>query len=191
MNETYSVQTKNGLYSVMLGSTNPLTAAILSGPEKYLGVKVGADAEMTPRKRIVSVAYAIISATAESLGDKAATEYAVKSELSTSDGTQPNQGSNQVNWNNLADVPDGFADGVDNTGGSGGGGWFDDGAVVRLESSSDNVGIGDTTPTNKLDVAGKIGINDTQVIYLPDQTAFEGTLYLGNGGDSHVHNGVE
>jgi hypothetical protein len=38
-----------------------------------------------------------------------------------------------------------------------------------------------------LDVAGKIGINDTQLIYLPDQTDFAGTLYLGDGGGSLSH----
>ena len=63
--ESKSVQTQNGLYSVLLGSTTPLTATVLSGPEKYLGIKVGTDAEMTPRKRIVSTAYAIMSAEAE------------------------------------------------------------------------------------------------------------------------------
>jgi len=38
--ESQSVQTKDGLYSVLLGSTTTLTTAILSGPEKYLGIKV-------------------------------------------------------------------------------------------------------------------------------------------------------
>ena len=59
--ESRSVQTKDGLYSVLLGSTTALTASILSGSEKYLGIKVGVDPEMTPRKRIVSVAYALVT----------------------------------------------------------------------------------------------------------------------------------
>ncbi|UCE07404.1 MAG: hypothetical protein JSW07_05065, partial [bacterium] len=59
--ETQDVQTKDGSYSVLLGSTTPLTPTIFSGPEKYLGIKVGSDPEMTPRKQIVSVAYAITS----------------------------------------------------------------------------------------------------------------------------------
>ncbi|MBN1779780.1 hypothetical protein JW948_01520 [bacterium] len=49
------------------------------------------------------------------------------------------------------------------------------------------VGIGDSSPTHTLDVAGKVGINDTQILYLPDQTNFTGTLYLGNGGGSLSH----
>lgn len=59
--ESQSVQIKDGLYNVLLGSTTSLTASILSGSEKYLGVKVGDDPEMTPRTRIVSVAYALVT----------------------------------------------------------------------------------------------------------------------------------
>jgi hypothetical protein len=50
-----------------------------------------------------------------------------------------------------------------------------------------DVGIGDHTPTYKLDVAGKIGINDTQILYLPDQTEFTGSLFLGTGGNNLLH----
>ncbi len=50
-----------------------------------------------------------------------------------------------------------------------------------------NVGIGTTAPGQKLDVAGKIGINGTQIIYLPDQTDFLDTLVIGDGGDSLTH----
>jgi hypothetical protein len=38
--------------------------------------------------------------------------------------------------------------------GAGGGGWVDDGDVVRLETSTDNVGIGTSTPLSKLHVVG-------------------------------------
>ncbi len=40
-------------------------------------------------------------------------QYALESELRTSDGTAPNVGSNQVHWDNLAGMPAGFADSVD------------------------------------------------------------------------------
>ena len=42
--------------------------------------------------------------------------YYTQSQLKTGDGTPPNQGSNLVNWNVLTGVPDGLADGVDDTG---------------------------------------------------------------------------
>ena len=67
------------------------------------------------------------------------------------------------------------------------GGWTDDGSVVRLTIGTDKVGIGDTSPTHTLDVAGKIGINDNQVLYLPDQSVFTGTMYIGDGGGSLSH----
>ena len=56
--ETQAVPVQNGLFSVLLGSINPLSADAFTGMT-YLGVKVGADAEMTPRQQIVSVPYAI------------------------------------------------------------------------------------------------------------------------------------
>jgi hypothetical protein len=54
--------------------------------------------------------------------------YYTQTVLKTSDLTPPNQGSNMVNWNNLTDVPGGFADNVDNTGG----GVTDHGALTGL-----------------------------------------------------------
>ncbi len=44
----------------------------------------------------------------------------------------------------------------DNAGGGGGGGWVDDGIVVRLETSTDSVGIGTSTPSARLHVAGNL-----------------------------------
>jgi hypothetical protein len=124
--EIHSVETKNGLYSVLLGSITTLTPTILSGPEKYLSIKVDSDPEMSPRKRIVSVAYSILSEDADKLDGKNAAAFAdtshnhderyyTETELNTSDGDPPNQGSNRMSWDNLTDVPEGFADGVDDT----------------------------------------------------------------------------
>ena len=42
--------------------------------------------------------------------------YYTETELNTSDGDDPNTGSNKVHWNNLTGVPAGFVDGVDNGG---------------------------------------------------------------------------
>ena len=68
-----------------------------------------------------------------------------------------------------------------------GGGWTDDGTVVRLSTGTDKVGIGVTTPAYPLDVDSTIGISNTQVLYRPNQSKFTGTLYLGNGGSSLSH----
>jgi hypothetical protein len=270
--ETKNVQTQDGLYSVLLGSTTPVTPTIFSGAEKYLGIKVGADPEMTPRKKIVSVAYAIVSkevsgssnifpsdgnvgigttspgaklhimgsgtqlqldadAAVNMVLNRSSTSFVNRLVFSTAGindwqmgqlvspsdfsikriTTPPDVGNNILHINESGNVgiwttsPQSalevaglihstyggfkFPDGTVQTSAAAGsgGGWTDDGTNVYLTTSTDNVGIGDTSPTNKLDVAGKIGINDTQLIYLPDQTDFAGTLYLGDGGGSLSH----
>jgi hypothetical protein len=45
--------------------------------------------------------------------------------------------------------------------GGGGGGWVDDGTVVRLETVTDSVGIGTVSPTERLDVGGNIHASGT------------------------------
>jgi len=65
--ETQSVEVTNGVFNVQLGADtvgNPLNATILDDPI-YLGVQVDADAEMTPRQRVTSAAFAIRSQTVE------------------------------------------------------------------------------------------------------------------------------
>jgi hypothetical protein len=46
-------------------------------------------------------------------------KYYTKTQLNTSDGNPPNQGSNLVHWNILTGMPAGFADGIDDTGDTG------------------------------------------------------------------------
>lgn len=127
--ESYpSVAVTAGLFNVLLGSITPLNLPF--DRDYYLGVKIGNDAEMAPRKRMVSVATAFRaenSANAARLEGKAAGEFAATShlhderyyteaELNGDDGSPPNAGANRVHWNNLAGVPAGFTDGVDNEG---------------------------------------------------------------------------
>jgi hypothetical protein len=54
-----SVSVSNGLFSVLLGSVTPLTPSEFSGTDRWLGVTVGGDPEMTPRQRIASVPFAL------------------------------------------------------------------------------------------------------------------------------------
>ncbi len=61
------------------------------------------------------------------------------------------------------------------------------GSQVLTVTGEGNVGIGNNSPTYKLDIAGKIGINGTQTLHLPDQSDFEGTIILGNGGYNLSH----
>lgn len=63
--ETQSVAVDDGYFSAVLGdATNggtALPATLFNGSTRYLGVKIGSDAEMTPRQPIVSVPYALVA----------------------------------------------------------------------------------------------------------------------------------
>jgi len=62
--ETHSVTINSGYYAVVLGSETELTLAALNREEVWLSVQIGADPEMSPRQRMVSVPYAMRAAEA-------------------------------------------------------------------------------------------------------------------------------
>jgi len=53
-----SVKVDKGIFNVLLGSAYEIPESVFTGAIRYLGVKVGADPEMSPRKPIISVGYA-------------------------------------------------------------------------------------------------------------------------------------
>ena len=73
--ETQDVTVQNGLFSVLLGSVKPLPMNLFDDTNRYLGVKVGTDAEMTPRKHLVSVGYAFNAYQSDKLDGKDATDF--------------------------------------------------------------------------------------------------------------------
>lgn len=52
-----SVIVVNGLYSVILGVTLPIDDSVFNQPDRFLGITVGTDPELTPRTRLVSLGY--------------------------------------------------------------------------------------------------------------------------------------
>lgn len=56
--ETQNVTTTDGLFSVLLGSVNPVLDTVFSGTTRYLGIAVAGDPEIAPRTALVSVPYA-------------------------------------------------------------------------------------------------------------------------------------
>ena len=57
--ETKNVSVAGGQFSALVGDVTSLPPSLLNGQELWLGIKVGADAEMTPRQTIFPVAYAM------------------------------------------------------------------------------------------------------------------------------------
>ncbi|MFC2035275.1 hypothetical protein ACFLUJ_04025, partial [Chloroflexota bacterium] len=68
------VNVSHGLFNVQLGSINPIDTSHLTG-ESYLGVKVGADAEMVPRQSLASVPYAFHAENANTLDGIDSTDF--------------------------------------------------------------------------------------------------------------------
>lgn len=108
-----SVQVTNGLFNVILGSVTTLNLSF--NTSYWLGIRVGSDAELSPRIQLTSVGYAYRAKVADT------------ATVAVSAPT--------------------------------GGGWTDDGTVVRLVTGTDNVGIGTASPAEKLHVAGDIRLN--------------------------------
>ena len=60
--ETHAtVQVTDGLFNVILGSTEPLVDTVFADPERYLGIAVDGDPEIDPRTRLVSVPYSHVA----------------------------------------------------------------------------------------------------------------------------------
>lgn len=84
-------------------------------------------------------------------------------------------GANKV----LTSDASGVATWQNSQGGGGANGWVDAGTTVHLETASDNVGIGNTNPTRKLDVTGDIKFSGS---LLPNDSAgLAGQVLMTNG----------
>ena len=64
--ETKSVTVGGGAFTSLLGDTTPLVLGNFDGQELFLGIKVGDDAEATPRQRLAHSAYAMFAEKAGS-----------------------------------------------------------------------------------------------------------------------------
>ncbi len=59
--ETGPVQVTGGIFNALLGSTTPVHDSVFILPNRWLGIKVNFDPEMTPRQRLSSVGYRYVS----------------------------------------------------------------------------------------------------------------------------------
>jgi hypothetical protein len=60
-----AVPVNNGLFDLMLGSLLPIPSSVWEQTELYLGVKIGSDAEMTPREKLAVVPSAAMAQVAQ------------------------------------------------------------------------------------------------------------------------------
>lgn len=89
--ENYTaVSVANGVFQVLLGSQTPIPDAVFDQSALYLGVTVGSDAEMTPRRRVASVGYAYRANDAATLDGFQADDFALKNALDAADGSPQN-----------------------------------------------------------------------------------------------------
>jgi len=66
--ETRQVLVSDGLFSVELGTVTPFGPALQFDIPYYLGITVGSDSEMTPRRLLNSAAYALHASDADTVG---------------------------------------------------------------------------------------------------------------------------
>jgi hypothetical protein len=174
--ESYTgVTVTEGIFNVVLGETSPFSPADFDS-DRYLGVQVGSDAEMAPRQKFTSVAYAIASEYATSVGDgtvttaslsdtavtsgKIADDAVVEAKIAAGAITTDKVGLDAITGDKIAD---GSITASDISDGSGSGLNADllDGlhASAFMTAGTDNwVNTTGDAITGDLSVSGKIGI---------------------------------
>ncbi len=85
--EVHSATALNGVVNLVLGSIDVLPSSLFDDGTRWLALKVGADAEMTPRRAIASVPFARRAATAAALDTNATLPAGLVASAHLVDGT--------------------------------------------------------------------------------------------------------
>jgi hypothetical protein len=140
------VSVANGLFSVMLGSTSALTAVDFN-QTLYLGVTIESDSEMTPRKVLGAVPAAFVAEEANNaatVGGVASSSFVRSDQADSIAATTASTllSITQSGTGNILDVFDGASS-----------------ALTILDGG--NVGIGTSTPSQRLSIGGNAYITGT------------------------------
>ncbi|HVN67045.1 MAG TPA: hypothetical protein VMT55_01630, partial [Candidatus Sulfotelmatobacter sp.] len=75
--ESQSVTPNNqGVFSVLLGSTSPLSPTVFNGDPRYIEITVGGET-ISPRSQVVSVGYALTSELAQNVANNSITRNSI------------------------------------------------------------------------------------------------------------------
>ncbi len=182
--ETQSVTTSGGLFSVLLGSVSPISDTVFGGTTRSLGIKVGADPEMTPRITLVSVPYAHRVKTIDGATGGTISGYTLVSRPEAGFANVLTLASN-ANTANLDIIPEAAGTGVINVNSSDASLALAIGNNRHLTiSNGGNVGIGTTSPSSKLEVVGDLTVSGNIIGSTP-WTAFPFASGYDNYEDAH------
>ena len=96
--ETQTVTVTDGKYNIILGEITPIEPGYLDS-DRYLGITVAPDTEMTPRLKFTSAAFSIKAGDADKLGGMDSSQYALITEM--------------CDWSEISNRPAGLDDGDD------------------------------------------------------------------------------
>lgn len=168
-----TVTITNGLFTVVLGNTNPLTVGVFNGSIRWLGISIDAGAELRPLRPLLSVPgafQAIQSDTAlhaKTIADNSVTtSKIVNGAIAFGDIGQNGATSGQViKWNgsNWAAAADAVASNTS--------GWTDNGAVVALTNPTDTVALNTSLRLGRVNFSGDLGMSGQSTIYFGSANA--------------------
>ncbi|MFZ3012059.1 MAG: hypothetical protein WA060_03665, partial [Minisyncoccia bacterium] len=147
------VQVTNGLFSVMLGEVTALTGVDFN-QTLYLGVKIESDAEMTPRKKLGTVPSAVVAEGALNIIGGGAGTIPYQSAANTTAFSAVGIAGQALISGNTGS-PTWFAPTLGSVLFAGANGILSqDNANFFWDDTTNRLGIGTTSPTEKLTVAG-------------------------------------
>jgi len=185
--DTYSdVEIYKGLFDIILGSTAPLE---ITFDEQYWVELMIEGETLLPRIELSSAAYAFRAKYADTtsainwdtLGafvdsththDLTLNGDVVATGVVSGTLTVAIQ-AGAIVWNDLSSA---VQDSIHAGGGGGGAGWVDDGSIVRLETASDDVGVGTAAPGAKLAVYESGGA--TTILKIRSDGTIPGDAYI-------------